>query len=266
MMKNVVSGLTKVIRKQDACLVLCLLVGAISLNSCEEEDEFGLAPGLTGIVFDQLGIQLEGVAIRCFYSLYSLPLEPQVDSIKEPLTRLKRLPLELALTQNFPNPVSSSTFIRFSLPSESHIDLTVYDLSAQRIVYRYEDDLPYGFFQLYLENIVDSMQLRNGPYSYSLQVRDVNGRTETRTREMFVASSHSTPYGNTDSFGRFIFDYQHAFIGTIVYTTTDDTVSSPVVLSNRVMFYLSKAGFAPQFFTVSLLPHNILTRDIVMER
>lgn len=43
------------------------------------------------------------------------------------------LPSSFALEQNFPNPFNSSTLIRFALPVEQRVELTVYNTAGQRV-------------------------------------------------------------------------------------------------------------------------------------
>ena len=46
---------------------------------------------------------------------------------------LAALPTEFALRQNVPNPLTSQTTIRFALPEQSRVSLTIYDASGRRI-------------------------------------------------------------------------------------------------------------------------------------
>jgi hypothetical protein len=43
------------------------------------------------------------------------------------------LPLKFVLLQNYPNPFNNSTWIKYNIPTKSHIHLSVYDLLGQKI-------------------------------------------------------------------------------------------------------------------------------------
>ena len=57
-------------------------------------------------------------------------------------------PDQLVLHQNFPNPFNPSTTVRFSLPSNTHIRLGIYDLAGKQIAELINGNLPAGYHQL----------------------------------------------------------------------------------------------------------------------
>jgi uncharacterized delta-60 repeat protein len=81
------------------------------------------------------------------------------------ITQPSRLPKMFELTQNYPNPFNPSTTIGYSLPVESKVLLTVYNILGQRVrtlVDAVEDS---GFKRVTL----DSSELTSGVYFYRIQ-------------------------------------------------------------------------------------------------
>jgi hypothetical protein len=58
---------------------------------------------------------------------------------------LVEIPKSLQLAQNYPNPFNPSTTIRFGLPQDGRVKLTVYNILGQRIVDLIDDDRTAGY-------------------------------------------------------------------------------------------------------------------------
>lgn len=75
------------------------------------------------------------------------------------------LPSEFRLEQNYPNPFNPSTQIAFSLPEESQVKLTVYNLLGQEVARLIDGFMPAGNHEIKF----DGSQLPSGVYLYRLQ-------------------------------------------------------------------------------------------------
>ncbi|MGB5893268.1 MAG: T9SS type A sorting domain-containing protein, partial [Ignavibacteriaceae bacterium] len=75
-------------------------------------------------------------------------------------------PYSFNLDQNFPNPFNPTTSIRFSLPSERFISLTVYDVLGSEIVTLVNEEKPAGEYEVEF----NSKGLTSGIYFYQLKV------------------------------------------------------------------------------------------------
>jgi hypothetical protein len=75
------------------------------------------------------------------------------------------LPTEYALAQNFPNPFNPNTTIHFSLPSDTRVELRVYDILGQEVRTLLDQEMSAG------ERAVtfDASGLASGVYFYRLQ-------------------------------------------------------------------------------------------------
>lgn len=84
----------------------------------------------------------DGIASTGSADTFSLPTSTGVVGVKD--YRSGR-PAEFALSQNFPNPFNPSTSIKFQLPSESHVKLTVYSLLGQEVAVLIDGKMTPGY-------------------------------------------------------------------------------------------------------------------------
>jgi hypothetical protein len=76
------------------------------------------------------------------------------------------LPIEVALSQNFPNPFNPSTTIRYSLPHRSDVSLVVYNMLGQQVAILAQGEEDAGFHEAQF----DGSGLASGVYYYRLQM------------------------------------------------------------------------------------------------
>jgi C1A family cysteine protease len=74
------------------------------------------------------------------------------------------LPEDYVLRQNYPNPFNPVTTIEFSLPTTTHITLTVYDISGQEVIRLVNKEYPSGTHQYQW----DASNLASGIYYYQI--------------------------------------------------------------------------------------------------
>ena len=78
------------------------------------------------------------------------------------------LPTEYALFQNYPNPFNPSTTIRFALPTETYVCVTVFNVLGQVVATLVDEKLPAGYHQV----TWDTKNHPSGVYFYRLQTKD----------------------------------------------------------------------------------------------
>ncbi len=83
------------------------------------------------------------------------------------------LPRRFELMQNYPNPFNPSTTIRFSIPEQSGVTLTIYDVLGRKIAVLIDDELDAGTY----EHVFDASHLASGLFLYQLRAGD---RVETK--------------------------------------------------------------------------------------
>jgi hypothetical protein len=95
------------------------------------------------------------------------------------------LPIKFALSQNYPNPFNPSTTIRYEVPVESKVTLTIYDMLGRKVQTLVNRQLRPGF---YTETWNASM-LASGAYYYRIDARDVtqgSGRSFSETKRLVL--------------------------------------------------------------------------------
>lgn len=241
---------------------------ASALCSCVQENVAPLIEepryGLYGTVMDSSGRPLDSVRVFCLFS-YWFP--PEVKGSRFGLTRLSDIDtFSFRLYQNFPNPFSQSTYLRFSLPRYCDIRLTIADRLDGSVKYVYTETLLPGFYQMYLHRLVDSLRLRNGPYTYTLWVNIGQGIHYQATRQMFVISDSGMPNSVSNVRGQYFFDYREAFIGDSVWYSYNGEDVYPYRLYNSVTLLVQRRGYVRRTFLVDIYPTILLRRDIVLIR
>ncbi len=64
---------------------------------------------------------------------------------------LADLPQHVTLDGNYPNPFNPQTTLRFALPVQQHVRLSVYDLIGREVAVLLDDDLPGGRHEVVFE-------------------------------------------------------------------------------------------------------------------
>jgi enediyne biosynthesis protein E4 len=90
------------------------------------------------------------------------------------------LPQSFTLAQNFPNPFNGSTAIRFSLPSATHIELSIFNLAGQQVTTLVSREHQAGAYTIHWDGRDDDgRKLASGVYLYRLKTGDQQ-QVETR--------------------------------------------------------------------------------------
>ena len=80
------------------------------------------------------------------------------------------LPTDFELSQNYPNPFNPTTTISFSLPEQSYVDLSIYNVNGQKITTLVDQNLHAGVHTFEWDgNSVSGNQVATGIYIYRIQ-------------------------------------------------------------------------------------------------
>ena len=79
------------------------------------------------------------------------------------------------LSQNYPNPFNPSTMISFSLPSEGHVMINIYDITGRLVSTLVDGSLSSGYHQVSWDGTdMFNSSVSAGLYIYSLQAEGVS--------------------------------------------------------------------------------------------
>jgi hypothetical protein len=82
---------------------------------------------------------------------------------------VKVIPGEFALQQNFPNPFNPSTTIRYDLPEEGFVNLTIYNMMGQKVRTLRLETMQPGYHSMVWDGMNDvGSQVATGMYFYSI--------------------------------------------------------------------------------------------------
>jgi hypothetical protein len=89
------------------------------------------------------------------------------------------LPATFALSQNYPNPFNPSTTIRYDVPVESKVTLTIYDMLGRKVQTLVDRQLKPGVYSA----IWDASSLASGAYFYRMDAQDLRPGSSQRFNE-----------------------------------------------------------------------------------
>jgi len=86
------------------------------------------------------------------------------------LNKLSSIPMEFALSQNFPNPFNPTTSISYALPENSDISISVYSLTGQKIIELVDGRVNAGMYTVTWNGVNHAgISVSSGVYIYMLQ-------------------------------------------------------------------------------------------------
>jgi hypothetical protein len=98
---------------------------------------------------------------------------------------VESVPTKFSLEQNYPNPFNPSTTIRYDVPVESKVTLTIYDVLGRKVRTLVDRQLRPGVY----EERWNASSLASGAYYYRIDARDVTsgaGRKFSETKRLVL--------------------------------------------------------------------------------
>ena len=92
--------------------------------------------------------------------MYSIPTSSEAPEID--------FPSKISLAQNYPNPFNPSTTIRFELPTDSHVELVVFDMLGRKVAELVNEFRTQGTHT----TSFDATNLSSGIYLYQFKAND----------------------------------------------------------------------------------------------
>ena len=253
-MKKLMSRFTNII----------LIVFLQLLLSCDSSTDpyLVLTSGVRGTVKDIQGKPIQDVQVYCLYYKYSLPIDLYKQNEQYKVVNTSDVKFELE--QNFPNPFFNSTFVRYSLPSKSEIKLSITNPLDNKTVYKQEGTRNAGYYQFYLQNFVDSLNLSNGSYDVTLTAFSEKDTIYVDKKTLFIISDLGKPSSSTNLNGQYSFESAQTFEGDSVLVREKGGYNDIYFLSNKVNLLFKKKGYNSKMLNVTIYEDVILENDVVL--
>lgn len=118
---------------------------------------------------------------KIFYRLRQIDFDGTFDYSNE-IEVVVNLPVEFKLQQNYPNPFNPSTKIAFSIPSDSKVVISLYNIIGQKVM-----DITNKEYQTGRHEIVfNGNGLTSGTYIYKITVNSNSGESYSAIRKMVL--------------------------------------------------------------------------------
>jgi len=97
------------------------------------------------------------------------------------------IPSGFAVHQNYPNPFNPSTTLRYDLPEDSKVTVTIYNILGQPMVNLLDGEQRAGRQELeWVAITANGAPMPSGPYFYRVQATSVSGKTFDRTMKLVL--------------------------------------------------------------------------------
>ncbi len=102
-------------------------------------------------------------------------------------TPVSDLPLTFSLGQNYPNPFNPSTQLRYGLPQQSHVTLTIYNTLGQEVARLADEVQAAGYHEVRWEGTnTGGLAVGTGVYFYRMDAVGEDGTRFVRTDKMLL--------------------------------------------------------------------------------
>jgi hypothetical protein len=99
----------------------------------------------------------------------------------------KSIPTEFILSQNYPNPFNPSTSIEFSVPVNSNVTLTIYNLLGQVVTTLVNEEVSAGHYSTVWNGADDNgFKVSSGVYLYEMKTNGNIGTPYSQTKKMIL--------------------------------------------------------------------------------
>ncbi|HVO75809.1 MAG TPA: T9SS type A sorting domain-containing protein, partial [Ignavibacteriaceae bacterium] len=117
------------------------------------------------------------------YRLKQIDFDGTFEYSKEILLNVNFGPKEYFLYQNYPNPFNPSTTIRYAVPLESKVEITIFDMLGEIIELFHEGIKEKGMHEIQWE----PKNLSSGVYFYSVNAKSTDGKQSyLKTQKMLL--------------------------------------------------------------------------------
>ena len=173
------------LRRTTSVALLAAALGALTASFSHAQPKHGAAasdPARLTYAYDESGrlsAIVFGDTLRVAYSYDASGnvIGVNAESVVS-VAGLTDLPRSFGIHPNYPNPFNPQTVIRYDVPRQAHVDLSVYDMLGRRVRVLYSGDHAAGFHEIRWDGRSDAgHDVATGVYLYRLRSE---GFTQTR--------------------------------------------------------------------------------------
>ncbi|MCK9210112.1 MAG: T9SS type A sorting domain-containing protein [Ignavibacteriaceae bacterium] len=96
-------------------------------------------------------------------------------------------PKSFSLSQNYPNPFNPSTTIRYALPFDSNVKISIYKVTGELVKVLVSGTKPAGNYEVTMNTAHENAEFSSGIYFYSIEANAVDGSNSFRqTKKMIL--------------------------------------------------------------------------------
>jgi hypothetical protein len=113
---------------------------------------------------------IHSVDVGPFLNLPGGPGQDEVNSLQNSSATANIIPEELILENNYPNPFNPTTTIRFGLPQDQQVNLSIYSITGEKVATLVENFVKAGFHEITWDGRnQNGTEVSSGVYVYMLQ-------------------------------------------------------------------------------------------------
>jgi len=95
-------------------------------------------------------------------------------------------PKSYTLSQNYPNPFNPSTTIRYTLPFDSQVKISIYKVTGELVKVLVNGTKPAGNYDVVMNTAHENVEFSSGIYFYSIEAQAVDGSSTFRQTKKMV--------------------------------------------------------------------------------
>ncbi len=100
---------------------------------------------------------------------------------------LLEIPTDFDISQNYPNPFNPATTIKYQLPVDSKVNLTIYNMLGQKIVTLVDGNVPAGYqFAVWNGKDGSGKSIASGVYLYRIEITGNDGKQFATVKRMMM--------------------------------------------------------------------------------
>ncbi len=163
-------------------LSVSLMAQTYSLPKSSINSSGDRSTSATYILIDATGQSITGKSISSTYietaGIFHMNLGSILGVEENQLIEIINLPVVFNLSGNYPNPCSDMTTIKFAVPGESHVNISLYDISGRQVVNLINETMKPGFYEF---------DTRVTDYSSGIYFLRMNSNEFSSTKKLIVA-------------------------------------------------------------------------------